>query len=512
MSEAPALAPREFARWIWRQLTSMRTALLLLLLLAVVSVPGSLIPQRGVDARAVAAYFERHPKLAPILDDLGLFSVFSSPWFSAVYLLLMVSLLGCIIPRLGVYARALRARPPAVPRRLERLPLSGSFATDATPEQVIAAGRRVLTRSRIDTTESTLSAEKGYLREAGNLLFHVSIVVVLIGVAIGTLGGYRGNVIVTQGDGFSNALSAYDEFASGALFDPDDLAPFSVRLADFEARFQTEGEQRGAPRLFRAGLDVKERPGDEPRRVDLRVNHPLSLDGADVFLVGQGYSPVLRVTDSTGTVVYEDAVPFLPADATYTSTGVVKVGDAAPQQIGFDGFFLPTAYSPDPDQPSISIFPGAANPRIGLNMWVGDLGIDEGVSQSVYSLDKTNLEQVQVDGKPFRVDLAPGEKVDLPGGGTIEFVDVLNFARLQISHTPVVWLPLLGVSLGLLGLLGSLFVRPRRTWIRTRSEAGRTVVEVAALDRVPRDDVAGDMDDLISALRAELGDAPEEKS
>ncbi|MGZ8723748.1 MAG: cytochrome c biogenesis protein ResB, partial [Aeromicrobium sp.] len=111
-TDAPALNSREFLRWIWRQLTSMRTALFLLLLLALAAVPGSLIPQRGIDPREVESYFINHPTSAPIMDRFGMFSVYTSPWFSAIYLLLLVSLVGCIIPRTGVYARALRARPP----------------------------------------------------------------------------------------------------------------------------------------------------------------------------------------------------------------------------------------------------------------------------------------------------------------------------------------------------------------------------------------------------------------
>ncbi|MCW2841400.1 MAG: cytochrome biosis protein, partial [Aeromicrobium sp.] len=124
------LGRRELTRWFWRQLTSMRTALMLLLLLAIAAVPGSLYPQRGVDARAVEQYFIDHPTSAPIMDNLGLFAVYSSPWFSAVYLLLMVSLVGCILPRSFVYLRAVRARPPRAPRNFARLPASASFETD----------------------------------------------------------------------------------------------------------------------------------------------------------------------------------------------------------------------------------------------------------------------------------------------------------------------------------------------------------------------------------------------
>ncbi|WP_019143738.1 cytochrome c biogenesis protein ResB [Aeromicrobium massiliense] len=510
---APELGGREMLRWLWRQLTSMRTALFLLLLLAIAAVPGSLIPQRGVDAQAVQSYFARNPELAPVLDDLGFFSVYTSPWFSAIYLLLMVSLVGCIIPRAVVYAKALRARPPKAPRNLLRLPVSTSLETDASLDEVVAAARTALRGHRVDvvTDDGTaeVRAEKGYLREAGNLVFHVSLVVVLVGVAAGTLFGYRGSAVVVEGTGFSNSLTQYDEFSSGSLFEPHDLPPFSLQMDDVTARFQTTGEQRGAPRQFRAQGSYTAPDGDTGD-FDIQVNHPLSVDGTDVFLVGQGYAPVVKVTDPKGNVAFDGPVPFLPEDPTYTSSGVVKVPDAQPYQIGFQGFFLPTAVTTGDDEASVSVFPAAANPILGLFAWTGDLGLDAGVPQSVYVLDKDEMEQVKnPDGSNFRISLSPGQEQVLPDGTKIQFVELRQFARLQIAASPGKVVPLVGVSVGVLGLILSLAIKPRRTWIRARREGSRTIVEVAALDRVPRGDVTGDLDDLLERLALE---APKEKA
>jgi len=126
-SAPPALSPVELSRWAWRQLTSMRTALVLLFLLALAAVPGSVVPQRNIDAVKVADWQDRHPQLTPVYEKLGLFDVYSSVWFSAIYILLMVSLVGCIVPRLRIYWRAFRAAPPRVPRHLDRLPQSRRF-------------------------------------------------------------------------------------------------------------------------------------------------------------------------------------------------------------------------------------------------------------------------------------------------------------------------------------------------------------------------------------------------
>lgn len=509
-TEAPALKPREFGRWIWRQLTSMRTALFLLLLLALAAVPGSLIPQRGVDPQKVEVYFINHPSSAPVMDRFGLFSVYTSPWFSAIYLLLLVSLVGCIIPRAGVYYRALRARPPKAPRNFSRLPASASFETTASVEQVLAAGRRTIGRARIDQVDDELRAERGYLREAGNLIFHVCLVIVLVGVATGALYGYRGSAIVTEGGSFSNTLTQYDDFSSGALYDTENLTPFSLTLDKFRATFQTSGPQRGAPRSFKATGRYVPRPGEAQKPFTITVNHPLDINGTSVFLVGQGYAPVIKVTDAQGNVAFEGAVPFLPSDATYTSTGVIKVPDAKPQELGFQGFFLPTAVSVGKKAP-VSIYPGAVNPLLGLFAYSGDLGLDNGTPQSVFILNKDKLKQfANKDGTPLRLSLSKGQVVDLPGGGTLQFVSLRTFVKFQFSSSPLLKIPLYGISLGILGLMMSLTIKPRRTWIRARRDGTRTVVEIAVLDRVSRGELPVNLDEFVERLQAALAEQKDE--
>ena len=106
------LTARELGRFVWRQLTSMRTALVLLLLLALAAVPGSVIPQESVDSFGARQWKDQHESLTPIYEALGLFDVYGSVWFAAVYVLLMVSLVGCILPRTKHYWTAARAVPP----------------------------------------------------------------------------------------------------------------------------------------------------------------------------------------------------------------------------------------------------------------------------------------------------------------------------------------------------------------------------------------------------------------
>ncbi len=505
---APALTVLEFLRWTWRQLTSMRTALILLFLLAVAAIPGSVIPQSGVDPTAVFAFRQSSPELAQWYERLGLFHVYSSVWFSAVYVLLMISLVGCFIPRARQYWQAFRAQPPSAPRNLHRLAVHREWSTADDPQAVAERAEQVLRRRRFrvrryadDEGRQVVAAENGHLREAGNLLFHLSLLVVLFGVAYGALYGFKGGALVVEGQGFSNVLTQYDEFKPGPRFDPAGLEPFSLTVNHFTVKFVNHGDERGAPREFNADLTYVPEPGARPQHHDLRVNHPLHIGDTNVFLVGHGYAPRITVRDGSGHVAFRGPVPFLPQDSTYTSLGVVKAPDAVPQQLGFEGFFLPTAAF-SPQRGPYSAFPGARNPALVLTAYHGNLQMS-GEPQSVFVLDKGKLQQFrQPDGQPFRMLLRPGKTVQLPHGmGSISFDGLSRAVQLQVSSTPLSWVPLTGVLAAIAGLIASLFIRPRRTWVRAVRENGSTVVQVAGLDRVAGGDLVGAVDDITTDLK-----------
>ncbi len=523
----PEMSPLEFLRWTWRQLTSMRTALILLLLLALAAVPGSVIPQEDVDAFAAARWKDQHPDLTPIYEKLGLFSVFDSVWFTAVYLLLAVSLVGCFIPRTRVYWKALRAAPPAAPRNLARLPDHTSYTSNASADEVLAAAQQVLKgrRYRVVAAADAISAERGYLREAGNLLFHLAVLVVLAGFAIGSLYGYKGAAIVVVGGGFSNQLTQYDDFAPGSLMELDDMEPFSFEVDDFDIEWIREGPGFGMSRKFAAHLNYRETPDSEPQDFDLRVNHPLSIGKTKIFLNGHGYAPVITIRDAEGNVVASGPTPFIPDKAqlaTMTSFGVVKAAGAEPKGIGLEGQLFPSYELVDGNP--VSVFGDDLDPVISMLAYTGDLGLDTGAAQSIFVLDKDDLNLLKrPNGKMFRVDLQPCSmdkslrqmpcRVKLPGGaGTVTFERLQPWVQVNISRTPGAGLALAGVIMALIGLLGSLFIRPRRVWVRARREGDETVVEVAGLDRSSGGDVPAELDEIVAALKtaAQTG-VPEEK-
>ena len=482
-------------RW-WRQLTAMRTALVLLFLLAVAAIPGSLLPQRSLSQNNVSQYFVDHPTLAPWLDRLYLFDVFSSPWFAAIYLLLFISLIGCVVPRAIEHGRALFAPPPPAPRHLLRLPentelstpLAGPAALDVVEEELRVSRFRVVRRdgpahsagsSGIPAPE--LSAEKGYLRETGNVLFHLSLLALLLGLAGGKLWGYEGSILVTEGQGFCNSFQQYDTYSAGPLVDSGDLTPLCVDLDDFQAEYEenlTAASYTADIGYGLAGADVVD--------TTIGVNHPLRVAGDRVYVTGHGYSPQFSITRPDGTTFTDLSAPFLPADqATMASQGVLKVPDLGAgdtDQLAIEGFFAPTGVLQGGVLTSID--PRPLDPQVAIVVYTGYLGLDSGLPQSVYALDQDQIDRGLLT-KQGRANLSAGESLTLPDGTVVTFSGYKEFAALQLSHDPgQLWV--LGAAVAVLtGLLGMLLVRRERVFARVEPgpDGGGSVLSIGSLTR-----------------------------
>lgn len=353
---SPTLGAVGWLRWGWRQLTSMRTAILLLLLLAIASVPGSIFPQRTADPNGVVQYFRDNPDLASFLDGIQVFDLYNSAWFSGIYLLLFISLIGCIIPRTRHHWKALRSRPPRTPARLSRLgthlhvdvpPKAEDIGADA--DAAITAATTDLRRrgyrvQRYDTARSwSVSAERGYLRETGNLLFHASLVGVLVAVLASSGFSYTGQRVIVEGTTFVNTLNDYSSFSPGRFVNGTQLDPYSLTLDSFEVNYVPLGSAgAGQAGDFAANLTIRDARAGTEGTEKVRVNHPITVGSERVYLLGNGYAPTITVRDPEGTIVYSESQPFLPQDSMMTSLGVIKVPDGLAEQIGLIGFFYPT--------------------------------------------------------------------------------------------------------------------------------------------------------------------------
>ena len=463
-SQVPNIGVTGLLRWAWRQLTSMRTALILLMLLGVAAIPGSLFPQRSQNPQKVDSYFTSDPTLAKWMDRLHLFNVYASPWFSAIYLLLFISLIGCVLPRTFHHLRAIAKKPPLTPRNLDRM--EGYRIVPVDQEQALEIAEKWLKhhRFRIRREGNSISAEKGYSRETGNLLFHLSLILILAGVGLGGLMGMKGEAILNVGDRFINTPTSYDNISYGKFQGQGSLAPFSLTVKNFVASYLPT---TGQPSNYVLTTSISSPIGAPAKEVIIKVNKPWTSGSTKVYLQANGYSPVVTVRDKSGNITFQGAVIFLPQDGNLSSLGAIKIPDMKPQ-IGFIASFIPTASS-SAARGIFSTYPEVLDPRLVLSAWKGNLGLDSGTPQSVYSLDTSKMTKIGLKA------LTLGSTYDF-GAGTITFDGWKAWVNLQIVDDPGKMYSLFGAIFAILGLLISLFTRQRRIWIKVGDD-----VEIAGL-------------------------------
>jgi cytochrome c biogenesis protein len=502
----PKLGIVGYLRFFWRQLTTMRTALFLLLLVAFAAVPGSLVPQVTSDPNGVIQFKAANPGWSKVLDALGVFNTYSSVWFSAIYILLFVSLIGCIIPRTIHHINALRTQPPKTPVRLDRLAGFLSTETVEASDEDVAAGlasaRQLLRsggyRTRVFDGDS-VSAERGYLRETGNLVFHMALVGILLTVGIGGGFIYTGQKVVPVGQSFANTLSDYDSVSPGRWFNPDALTPYRLTVTKFDAVYsRTPGAAYGEAIDYTAYVRTVV-PGEKAKNQIIKVNSPLTLGNTQIYLLGNGYAPVVTVRNAKGKVVFQDSVPFLAQDANLTSEGVIKVPDGLSKEVGMIGFFYPTECAPDScGAAPASVDPSLTNPVLTLQVYTGDLGLNTGKAVNAYSLDTKGMKEIAgFPSKTAGLTLKPGQTVKLPNGlGTIQLNKVIRYVSLDIHHDPTQFWVLAFAILVFLGLLTGLFIPRRRMWIKVVRRGGTVHYQYAGLARGedPRlDDAVADL-------------------
>lgn len=491
--------------WLW--LTKMKTALVLLFLLAIAAIPGALLPQRSLNESKVLDYINANGKTAQVFDKLGLFDVFSSPWFTAIYVLLVLSLIGCILPRTWDHYKALRTHPPMAPKRLTRMPHSVSGEVEVDESTAQKRVREMFKGWNVRETPAeddrgghwSISAEKGYLREAANLVFHLALVGILAAVGLGRLAYYEGQVIVVAGTEQSefcnSAVSNFDSFRHGALFDGTGLTPFCVNVKDFSATYTPNGQAvEFASNIDWANPEQAFKPKEEWNQATLSVNHPLRLAGNRVYLQGHGYAPTFTIEWPNGEKRTE-TTQFRPDDLTFfLSSGAMRwdppagmypnLQDRRAHQISIQGLFAPSAEFTGPNNKILSSdFPAMRDPAVAVDVYRGDTGLDGGRSQNIFSLDPGQMHSGAMQMLD-RVNLKKGESVTLDDGTKITFDGAEEFVNLQVSRDPTVYAVLVFAVLMLGSLALSLMIKRRRFWVRLiPNGTGTMTIEIAGLSR-----------------------------
>ncbi len=497
----------------WHWLTSMRTALVLLFLLALGAIPGALLPQRSLNAENVAEYIANNGKVAEIYDKLQFFDVFSSTWFISIAVLLFISLIGCILPRTWEHYQAMKTKPVRAPKNLERMPLHGEGSVEKPLAEVEADIRTIFKGWNLADYQPeedragarSFTAEKGYSREFYNLLFHLGLVGMLVALAIGRMIYYEGQVIVIASDRedvnsqFCNTATAnFDSFRAGLLFDGTGLNTYCLEAHNFSADYLPNGQAESfqSDVSYAVGDDIS-LPVSDWQDYTLRVNHPLRIAGDRVYLQGHGFAPTFTVTWPDGESRTQ-TVQFRPDDLTYfLSSGVLRFDPPAgmypdlyerrQNQLTIQGLFAPTAqWSGENNELLSSSYPAMNDPAVAIDIYRGDNGLDAGTSQSIFSIDPTLIHTGQLQ-KIERVNLTVGESVTLDDGTEITFNGAEEFANYQISYDPTQGWVLGFTLLSLVTLVGSLLVKRRRVWVRLQPVSDTvTFIETAGLARTDR--------------------------
>jgi cytochrome c biogenesis protein len=480
---------------VWRTLRSMRTALALLLLLALGSVVGSLVPQIPNSPDRVDRFLLDHPLLGRFYQHAGFFDVFGSWWFVLIMALLLVSLVACLVPRTRAAIRNVRQRPLHA-REIDAFPQYAERTVRVEVPAAIASSQRVLRRRmfRVSRSEDALAADKGALRELGSLVFHWAFLLLLVGAVYGKGTGFTGKALVVEGDSWTDGAANYDGTIRAGRFFDGDFTGVGLTLHSFEATYRPNG----TPMDFVSHVDLLDPDGTVARSADVRVNHPAAFGGLRFFQFGFGWAPVIEVREGDR-LLYAGPVPFAHQappegvpELALPWEGVVKVPSEEPG-LGIQltlwpdsGAFLQFQKTGEP-VPMLR----ADHPVMFFTTWTGEL-----LDPSPRALDTTAMTKGRSgaigEGQTCSLSSTtcwgPGEGSPAKGELTITFPSIRQYSIFQVSRDRGVPIVLLAAILILLGLLPALYTSRRKVWVRAEPNGEGTVLKVGgfALQRKPQ--------------------------
>ena len=533
--DGPGSSLRRSVALVWRTLRSMRTAIILLLMLAAASVVGSLVPQLPNSPARVGAFLDDHAFWGRVFQAAGFFDVFGSWWFALITALLFVSLVACLVPRSRAMIRAARQRPIHA-RELDALPSFAERRVSASPNDAASTAARILRRRHyrveLDAGNAAVAAEKGSLREIGSLAFHWAFLLLLIAVIVGKGTGYVGHATIVEGYGWTDARLNYDGQLRTGRFFSGDFSGTQITLQDFQDAYRETGQ----PMDYRSSVVLADADGSNQQTAEVRINHPVGFNGIRIFQYGFGWAAMVRVM--RGDDVLFDGPVVLGQDTakgenplTQPWLGVVKLSTLRPQ-VG-----IALAVFPDGEAYLRSLESGVPQPMtqdnapfVSYQVWQGKL-----LDYALSGLDTRfmHMRTSGLLGKGWTVDLDRGCAISGPVGDlpvssagvtcpndtgprllTMSFPELRQYSTLQISRDATVPYVLAAAILIVLGLLPALYVSRRKVWVRARSEGEGSILQVGgfALQRKDRfdEEFAGLVNDVTGAAGA-IGDrAPEE--
>lgn len=426
---------------LWRFFISMRTGLVLLLGLGVMSFIGTLVVQAPPGMRSdPAAYASWLGSMRPkyggwttVLETLGLFSVFSSIWFMAINVLLTTSILACTVNRAPrLWRLAVRPRIRMRESFFKHATLRAELLVPVGPEKTVEEIGKILQshhfRLIADPEEGlNLYADRNRWGPFGTPIAHLSFVIIIVGVLLSVTTGFNNSQ-------FTVTVGSKVPVGQGSNL--------SVEAKAFTISYYPDGSTKDYASdlvLYENGIEVL------AKRV--RVNHPMKWDGISFYQSFYGVSAMMTVKDSAGKTLFKEGVPLVwsSKDGTHT-IGLFTIKEKA-----------------------ISVYVvSSASGRVDPSIKAGQMQLE--IHQ--VGTETPIATQVVSQGKPTTI-----------AGLEYTFERTRQFTGLSVARDPGAPLVWVGSALLMLGIFLVFFFPHRRLWVRIRKTAGGSEILFASTMR-----------------------------
>jgi cytochrome c biogenesis protein len=458
---------------IWDFLASVKLAIIIFALIAVTSVIGTILEQKGDpenNLEILTKLFGESlaPTLFTVSEKLGFMDMYHSWWFTGLLVLFSVNLIICSIDRLPRIWQLIREPMGPLPEEtLRKFLIRKELTVKGTPESVKDLVVSALSKARIHAGEVreengySLFSQQGKYSRLGVFITHFSILIILIGALIGVRFGFKAYLNLPEGGVSNLAFSSSDkELPFG----------FEIRCDNFSVDFYGKSDM---PKEYRSWLTVLQN-GKEILKKSITVNDPLTFNGITFYQSSYGIVP-----NSLGQGIFIFNVVTRDGRATTINP---RLGDT---------FQIPgTALSA-----RIIDFSPA-------------LRFDEHGHAVTYANQMSNpaaLIQFSENGKNtfsgWLLKRHP-ETWQLPDGSRVEFMDYwgVEFTGLQVRKDPGVWVVYFGCIAMSLGLFIAFFMSHRKLWIKLVGEKNTTRVIIGGSANKNRVAFERRIDKIVSVL------------
>ncbi len=268
---------------IWSFFSSVKLTFFLLIILAIASILGTVIPQRGQGAMEFARNLS--PEMFRFLSSLNLFDMYHSLWFRLILLCLTLNLIVCSMDRFPTAWKRFHLTPrPDRYKPFDNLPPQQKFSVEGNIEKSASSAEQFLRRrykhlNRKETSDTDyFYVERGRYSHFGVYLVHLSVLIILIGGLVGSFFGFEGYVNIAEGDQTKTIMLR-------KKMSRMDLG-FEVRCDKFTVAFY----KNGAPKEYKSELSFLVN-GKEVEKRSVLVNHPVQFRGMTFYQANYGIVP-----------------------------------------------------------------------------------------------------------------------------------------------------------------------------------------------------------------------------